>query len=585
MFFYFKSAPIHRKAFLMSAQNIENTDRHVTLYLIHTSDVHGNLFGYDYLKKRNLNGGLDCIASYVKQMRRSHPECVFLTDGGDFLQGQPHTYYYNYIRTDSPHIVAQAMNEMEYDCAVIGNHDIETGHEVYDRIAKEMTFPILGANVIRESTGKPYFCPYHVVERNGVRVAFLGLTSDAIPGWLPPQLWQGMHFERMKDSAKHWIAHIREHEKPHLIVGLFHSGLEGGMRTEAFEENVCKELVSEVDGLDLVLYGHDHSAGIVSHPVPSGNNVLMLNPSSFGLRVAVAEVKLHLSDDLVLHKHIHATLPKMSFFKHLDERLLETHFRKQVDEVAEWLDTRIGELTEDIRESDAYFGPSDFVGLMHRMQLEITGAQISFASPLNYDTVIPAGPLRIQDMFSLYKFENFLCVLKMTGREIRNFLELSYARWTNCMTDANDHVLLLAPNLDNGKRLGLMHLAYNFDSAYGIHYTVDVTKPNGKKIAILKTTDGTDFNEEEEYTVAMNSYRANGGGELMTLGAGIPHGELGARLVFSTDRDLRFHFIEYVRKYRVICPHNSQEWSFVPKEWTECALKRDRLLLFEEEKI
>ena len=111
------------------------------------------------------------------------------------------------------------------------------------------------------------------------------------------------------------------------------------------------------------------------------------------------------------------------------------------------------------------------------------------------------------------------------------------------------------------------------------------TKPNGKKIAILKTTDGTDFNEEEEYTVAMNSYRANGGGELMTLGAGIPHGELGARLVFSTDRDLRFHFIEYVRKYRVICPHNSQEWSFVPKEWTECALKRDRLLLFEEEKI
>ena len=569
----------------MPLSHPENQAREVTLYLIHTSDIHGNLFGYDYLKKRNMPGGLDCIYSYVNLMRHSHPNAVILTDGGDFLQGQPLTYYYNYIQTEEPHIVVQAMNNLEYDCAVIGNHDLETGHEVYDRVVKELAFPILGANVILSASNQPYFAPYHITERQGVRVAILGLTSDAVPGWLSQELWKGLYFENMVDSARYWVDYIQKHEKPHLIIGLFHSGLEGGMKTDPFSENISKELVSLVDGLDLVLYGHDHMPCISGEISPSGKTILMLNPSSFGLRVAVAEIKLRVSNEKILSKRIHASLPKMSFFKSLNEQILQQNFNQQIKVVEDWLKTPIGELTTELRESDAYFGPNMFVSLLHQMQLEISGAQISFAAPLNYDTTITKGQLTIQDMFRLYKFENFLCVVRMKGAEVHDFLELSYSRWTNTMNGPNDHLLLLTNNLEGGKRMGLMNLAYNFDSADGIEYMVDVSKQDGNKITIHRMSDGSDFDMDAYYSVVMSSYRANGGGELMTLGAGISHHELHNRILSSTVKDMRFYFIEFVKKHLIITPNRRRNWQFVPREWTECALKRDHLLLFEEEKI
>lgn len=567
-----------------SLRNNINIDRQVSVFMIHTSDVHGNLFGYDYLKRHPLQGGLHCVASYVNQMRLSHPDAVVLTDGGDFLQGQPLNYYYNYIRTDVSHVVSNVMNEMQYDCAVIGNHDLETGHEVYDRITKELKFPLLGANVIDVHTLTPYFKPYHVVERQGVRIALLGMTSQAIPGWLPPHLWKGLLFEDVVLSTQYWVKYIQENEDVHLIVGLFHTGLENGVVTEEFSENVTREVAKKVEGLDLIFYGHDHTAAIIKEKSPSGNDVFLLNPSSFAFRVSVAEIRLTIHRDSVVCKKIRPSLPKMSFFQKNRFAKSNALLQSKVQEVEQWLQTPIGNIDKDIYESEAFFGSSGFVDLIHSMQLQISKAQISFASPLNYDSIIKAGTLTIQDTFSLYKFENFLVVMRMTGREIKHFLEFSYAKWSNQMTSPDDHILLLSNNMDKGKRMGLINLVYNFDSAAGIFYTVDVTKSQGEKIQITTLFDGNSFNESATYSVVMNSYRANGGGELMTLGAGIKHIDLQTRIISSTEKDLRYYFIKFIEKHRNIKSQPMQHWHFIPNEWATDALKRDRKLLFGEEK-
>ena len=186
----------------------------VSLRILHTSDVHGHVLD-----------SLPRIAAYADLCRSQMEEgSVILTDGGDDLQGHPAAYYYNFVDTASQHIVAATMNRVGYDVATIGNHDIETGRPVFDRWISECGFPVLGANIIDKKTGEPYLKPYEILERQGVRIAVLGLITPAIPNWVPEVLWQGLRFDGMLAAARHWVPIIQQREHPDLIVGLFHSG-------------------------------------------------------------------------------------------------------------------------------------------------------------------------------------------------------------------------------------------------------------------------------------------------------------------------------------------------------------------------
>ena len=126
--------------------------QNITIKLIQTSDVHGNLFPYDFINQREWGGSLSRVSSYVKKQRECYGNQLVLMDNGDILQGQPTAYYYNFMDTVSTHIVADVMNYMGYDVGNMGNHDIETGHAVYDRWVRQCHHPILGANVIDAST-------------------------------------------------------------------------------------------------------------------------------------------------------------------------------------------------------------------------------------------------------------------------------------------------------------------------------------------------------------------------------------------------------------------------------------------------
>ena len=172
--------------------------------------------------------------------------------------------------------------------------------------------------------------------------------------------------------------------------------------------------------------------------------------------------------------------------------------------------------------------------------------------------------------------------MKLTGKEIKDYLEYSYSIWTRQMTSPDDSLLLLkdiTPEEDKSHAI-FANPSYNFDSAAGIIYTVDVTKPQGEKISISSMADGTPFLMDKTYKVAINSYRGNGGGELLTRGAGIPQDQLHARIVFSTDKDLRFYLMEYIRKQGTLSPKALNQWRFIPDEWVKQAAKRDYDLLF-----
>lgn len=229
-------------------------------------------------------------------------------------------------------------------------------------------------------------------------------------------------------------------------------------------------------------------------------------------------------------------------------------------------------------------GPSAFVDLIHELQLEISGAEISFTAPLSFDAKINKGDVRVSDMFNLYKYENMLYTMMLSGKEIKNYLEESYYWWTNQMKSPWDHLLWLNDNFSgHDDRSTFKNYSFNFDSAAGIIYTVDVTKPKGSKITIVSMANGNPFSMDKMYKVALNSYRGNGGGELLTEGAGLTAEDLTKRLVCSTDKDLRYYLMQYIDEKDTIVPKALHQWKFIPEEWTVPAAKRDGRLLFNRE--
>lgn len=551
----------------------------VRLRLIETSDVHGAFFPYDFIQRRETKGSLARVSSYVNNLRREYGRNVILLDNGDILQGQPSCYYYNYVATDKQNIVSKIYNYMGYDAASFGNHDVEPGHKVYDKWVGEVDCPVLGANIVDTKTGLPYVKPYTIIERDGVKVAVLGMLTPAIPNWLEEDLWSGLKFEDIRQSARKWIAYLRKNEKPDVIVGLFHSGWDGGIVTPQYMEDAVKATAEGVDGFDLIFFGHDHRARRAEVKGPDGNTVLCLDPSCNAMNVSDAEIVITKQDGKVVQKTVTGDVKDITA-EPVDEAYVN-HFAADIEEVKAYVGKKIGSIAKTMYTRDSFFGSSSFIDLIQNMQLSLTKADVSFNAPLQFNAQIKEGPVYMSDMFKLYRFENKLCVMRMTGEEIRRHLEMSYDLWVNTMKQKDDHIMLLdEKNSTDMQKFGFKNMTFNFDSAAGIDYEVDVTKPDGEKVRILRMTNGEKFDPKKWYRVAMNSYRANGGGELLTRGAGIPKEELLSRKVYESELDLRHYLAEEIKRKGKISPKQNNNWRFVPESWAKPALQRDRELLF-----
>lgn len=553
-------------------------DGEVTLKLIETSDVHGCYFPYDFIRNKRTKGSLARVSSYVKEQREKYDN-VILMDNGDILQGQPVAYYYNYMDTTSEHVCAAMLNYMKYDVGTMGNHDIETGHAVYDRWVRQCSFPVLGANIVDNKTGKPYLPPYYIIEKEGVKIAILGMITPAIPSWLPEQLWSGLHFEDMEDCARKWVKIIREKENPDILVGLFHAGPEGN-KLDDVVENGSGNVAKNVPGFDVVFMGHDHARRNEKVTNVEGDSVLMVDPANMSKVVSEVTFTVTKQDGKVVSKQVEGKLVNMDGYAP-DSDFMNV-FQGAYEATMDFVSRKIGRIEETITTKDAYFGPSAFIDLLHQLQLDITGADVSFCAPLSFSAEIKKGDIYMSDMFNLYKYENLLYTMELTGKEIKGFLEMSYTLWTNQMHSPDDHLMLFN---EEDKGFGrFKNPSFNFDSAAGIIYTVDVTKPQGEKIRIERMASGEPFDMNKVYRVAVNSYRGNGGGDLLTKGAGIPKTELAKRIVYSTDKDLRFYLMKRIEEVKVLDPKPLNQWKFIPEEWTIPASKRDYDILFGEKK-
>ena len=552
--------------------------------IVYTTDVHGNFFPVDYITMSPMEGSLSRVVSAIDSIRETPGgNNLILLDNGDFLQGQPSVYYYNYIDTISPHLASEIYNYIGYDATTIGNHDVETGHAVYDRWRSQNRMPLLGANVIDNKSGQPYLRPYVILEKDGVRIAVLGLLTPAIPAWLPENLWSGLSFEDMVTSAKKWMPIIKSNENPDIIIGLFHSGHDETMRTGEFIENASLKIAREVPGFDALLIGHDHQKfhEVIENVV--GEKVTVLNPANNAKAVGLLEFDVKKSNGKLKSKKITSNILDITGFEP-DKAFLEK-FAPQREKIENYVARKIGNVSEEMSIDDAFFGPSTFMSFLHRLQLDISGADISFAAPLSFGAVIRKGPMKVSDTFTLYKYENMLYVIKMTGCEIKDYLEESYSIWTRQITDRQPHLINFKsenPSLSDNR---LAKPAYNFDSAAGIDYTVDVTKPKGEKINITSLSDGRSFSPDSTYTVAIYSYRANGGGNLLSDGAGISREELKKRIVSATDKDLRYYLIDYIEKHPDIEVQTIHNWKFIPDGIAEKAAEIDRELLFSPQSL
>ncbi|HQF41416.1 MAG TPA: bifunctional UDP-sugar hydrolase/5'-nucleotidase [Ignavibacteriaceae bacterium] len=563
----------------------------VRVKIIETSDVHSAVFPYDLVNDRPSNSSLAQVSAFLKEQRADTNQIVFLLDNGDILQGDPVAYYYNFEKTDTLHLIADVMNYLKYDAATVGNHDIETGHEVYDRFDKEINFPWLSANAVNTTSEQPYFKPYTTVERSGVKIAILGLITPAIPKWLPEKIWSGIRFDDMIETAKKWVKKIKETEQPDLMIGLFHSGVDftyGGENENSYKnENASRLIAERVNGFDLIFVGHDHAGWNFKTKSPSGKEVLILGTTSNAQNVAAASYTLQYDKICMIYDKKEITGELVSMKNYSPDPDFLKRYEKNFDEVKNFVNRPIGEFTESISSRDAIFGPSKFVDLIQNIQLNLTNADVSFTAPLSFNAGIDKGTVYVKDMFDLYRFENLLYTMELSGQEIKDCLEFSCGNWFNQMKEKTDNLLKFKLD-ENGnikysertKSPELDERFYNYDAAAGIDYTVDVTKPIGEKVTIISFSNGKPFDLNSNYRVAINSYRGNGGGGHLTRGAKIPQTELSKRILNSTEKDLRYYLMKWIENEKVVTPKLSGNWKVIPDDYWNAGKEKDYKILF-----
>jgi len=558
----------------------------INIKIIETTDVHGSIYPYNFKTGKKAEGSLAQVSTFINKERSNKNQSVLLIDNGDILQGTPAVYYFNFEKPDTKHLDARVMNYLKYDIGTVGNHDIEPGHKVYDKFRKELNFNWLSANAVDVRTGKPYFKPYYVKIIKGIKIAVLGMITPAIPQWLPPKIYKNIEFEDMVETAKKWVPIIKQKEKPDILIGLFHSGVDysyGGSTADTYRNENASELVAErVPGFDVVFVGHDHHGWNKWVTNTAGKKVLILGATHAARNVAVADFQIE--KETPGTKKITGEIVSMKNYQP-DKKFL-AKFNKEFKEVKKYVSRPLGVFTSSISTSDALFGSSAFTDLINTAQLEISGADISFTAPLAFTTTIDSGTIYVKDMFALYRYENLLYTIKMTGQEVKDYLEYTAGLWFNQMKNKNDHLLRFKTG-KNGKLIysertkhpELFDRYYNFDAAAGIKYTVDISKPIGSRITIKSMEDGSPFDYKKIYKVAVNSYRGNGGGGHLVKGAKIPKSELRKRLLHSTVKDLRFLMMKWIEKKGIVNPKKIGNWKVIPNDLWKAGKARDNKII------
>lgn len=509
----------------------------VTIRVVATSDVHGHIFDKDILNGNVREGSLAKVSTLLKAERKKNRNVIYL-DAGDILQGSVEAYQDQTAQFLRESLPAKAYSLLGCDVMTVGNHDLAIGALSYERFFSGLKCSVVGANVYFDNPGD-YLPPYRIVEKQGVRIAVIGLVTPVVNYSVPADVMGELKAHDPFVVARRFIPILEENAD--VIIGLVHSGYENGaMDAEGVKENFVKEILNEVPGFDVIIYGHDHMPACFKEADCNGDSVLLLNPGPFARKTAAATVRVDFSqgdaptvsaDGELIDNTVLA--PDAAF-----ERALSGWY----DDVTCYVDSVIGSISDAMECRDLLWGESSAMDYIHSVQLDFFAADISLTVPLMTETYIPAGDFTIRDAFSLYKFDNTMVSVDMKGREIKNVLEYSAGLFYNTIKDGKGSLLKLTTDENSGYNVPENPIG-NFITAAGIDYVIDVTKPEGERISITSLSDGRPFDMESYYHITMNSFLYANRESAVIKGAGIRLKEMPKRFNASSAADIRYYVL------------------------------------------
>jgi len=515
------------------------------LTILHTSDLHGNIFPINYATNQPYYVGLGKVSTILKNTLAENPATIIL-DTGDLIQGTPLEYYHAKIDNTPADPMVLVMNHMGYKATVIGNHEFNYGMNVLEKAISEADFPFLSANIVKKGTDEPFFKPYilfNVISGDDIiTVAYLGLTTKYIPNWEEPKHIEMLDFLDPVEVAKKYVPMLNDVADV-VIVG-YHGGLERDPETgepteELTGENQGYQLLKEVPGIDVLLTGHQHRtiATIV-------DGVVISQPSNWGKVVNRIDLTLELKDGkwVISDKNISSISSKTV---DADPEVLAL-VQDYEDKVQEWLDQPVGLATGDFYIDDpmiARLADNPLIEFINKVQMDASGAPISSAALFNNDIKgWKAGPVTLRDINAVYIYPNTLKVIRVTGADIKAALERS----AEYFSVVDGEVTVTKSWVDPKPR------HYNYDMWEGIDYKIAVNKPVGERIIELKF-NGKPIDPDAEYEIVLNNYRAGGGGGY-TMFQGKP-------VVREVMLEVSEIIADYIMEHETISPTVDGNWA------------------------
>ncbi len=520
----------------------------VTVTLLATTDLHGNLYPYDYYTAAPAERGLAKIATLVREIRRETAN-IILIDCGDTIQGTPlESLHQAFVRTGrlplglkapsggpGPDPMMLAMNAMGYRAMVLGNHEFNFGLKNLERARGDARFPWLSANTSGAPPGGRLFQPYIVETVAGVRVAIFGITTPSIPSWEQPENYRGLTFRPGVDAARDTVRQLRERERPDVIVAAVHAGLgEGG-------ENMVSAIAERVGGIDAIVYGHSHQrqAGMRI------GGVLVVQPQHWGASLARLDFDLQRDGGAWRLAEKRSRLIPVTAEVAADHEVLS--LAKPYHELAErYLETAVAESPAELSGRLGRVEDTALVDAIHQVQLHYAKADVSFTALFNPQVRVPKGRVTVRQIAALYVYDNELYAIEGDGRMVKEALENAARFYLSCRDAACSAGPLINRDIPG----------YNYDMAQGVSYEIDLTRPPGSRIRNL-TYQGKPLEPGRKLRIAINNYRAGGSG-----GYGMFRG---AKILWRSSEDVRSLVVNYYIERGRLPAEPDGNWRVAPE--------------------
>ncbi|MGB2783005.1 MAG: metallophosphoesterase, partial [Atribacterota bacterium] len=389
-----------------------------TVTILESSDLHGRIYPYEYaIDSYDDDTGLAKIATLVKQERAIDPNLI-LMDCGDTVQDNSMDLF-NALPV---HPMIEGLNFLDYDVWVFGNHEFNYEKSFFDKNIATFENTVLSANTVK-TDGTYLVKPYEIFERNGVRIAIVGLLPPEVPRWeaSAPEHFEGLKFLGTLETAKKVVAELEG--KYDVLVGAFHLGPDGEYSYEG-----AKDIANALPEFSVIFCGHAHSK---YNEVVNGVNVI--EPGKWGWALAKAAIKLEKTDDKwkvveVVTENLETKTVKE------DEEVL-AKFKFVHDQSIADANLVVGEIAADFIASPDYITgdakittmptsqlvDTSVIDLINEVQMFYTDSDLSSAALFNFGSNLLKGPFKKKDVAFIYLYPNTLVGTKITGANMKKY--------------------------------------------------------------------------------------------------------------------------------------------------------------------